>query len=166
MCLASFIIGCAQQPPIVQTPSLPQVLKPAHDAIAAIRSAGADSGSAVEVQPLRDPAVEGWLKEAHELEIKGKFAEAVTATQRALSLATGAPDILQYQAELEFQRQRYEESEKLANNSYENGPKLGSLCARNWQTIIEIRSLQKNESAKAQAEKQLASCRLAQPVRM
>lgn len=168
VCFGLFLLltSCAQQPPVVETTPPPKVLKPDHDAIAAIRSASGKSDSAVEVQPLRDPAVEGWLKQANELEMQGKYTEALAATQRALTLATGAPDILQYQAEIQFQRQRYEESAMLAQKSYENGPKVGSLCARNWQTLVEVRSLFNDARGKEQAQKQLASCKVAPPVRM
>jgi tetratricopeptide (TPR) repeat protein len=131
-----------------------------HNAVLAIRAAGTQFVSDVEVQPLRDPALDGWLKQAHELEAQDKFAEALVATQKALALAPGAPDILQFQAELKIEQSKFAEAAALAQKSYDSGPKVGSLCARNLQTLVEAnRALAKTDAAE-KAKQLLNSCRV------
>ena len=74
---------------------------PDHDPVGAIRAAGMGMDSAVQVQPLRDPAIEGFLKQAHAAETAKNYDAAAAATSSALKLVPDAPDILQYQAEVE-----------------------------------------------------------------
>jgi tetratricopeptide (TPR) repeat protein len=139
---------------------------PTRDAVAAIRAAGAGMDSAVQVHPLRDPAVEGLLKQARDAEAAGDYAGAADAAARALKLAPDSPDIIQYQAEIEAAQGHWKEAEQLAVRSYTLGPKLGSLCARNWQTVVEARIAFKDPATEAQAKQRLKECRVAPPVRM
>jgi pyruvate/2-oxoglutarate dehydrogenase complex dihydrolipoamide acyltransferase (E2) component len=139
-----------------------------HDPVGAIRAAGMgmDSSSSVQVQPLRDPAIEGYLKQAHAAETAKDFDAAAAATAHALKLAPDAPDILQYQAEVEILRGHWKEAEDLAVKSFTLGPKVGSLCARNWQTVVEARIAMSDKATEAQAKQRLKECRVAPPVRM
>ncbi len=160
--LLTFALAACSPPPAVK----PAANVPDHDLVAAIRAAGEQSGSAVEVQPLRDPAIDGFLRQAQALEREGRIADARAQIERALKLAPDAPDLLQYQAELLITEQRYTEAEPLARRSYEVGPKLGSLCARNWQTIVELRGLAQDPASVESAKVQLAGCKVPAPVRM
>ncbi|MBL8296843.1 MAG: tetratricopeptide repeat protein [Rhodanobacteraceae bacterium] len=135
-------------------------VKPDRDIVLAIRQAGQTTASSVEVQPLRDPAVDGFLKQAADLEAAHKFVDAVAAVDRALKLAPDAPEILQLKAELLIGLHRYADAEALARKSFELGPRLGSLCARNWQTVIETRRVAKDEASASSAKAQLAACRV------
>jgi len=139
-----------------------------HDAVGAIRAAGMSMGkdSSVQVQPLRDPAIEGYLNQAHAAETAKNFDAAAAATASALKLAPDAPDILQYQAEVEVLRGNYKEAEAIAIKSFTLGPKVGSLCARNWQTVVEARLAMNDAPTVAQAKQRLKECRVAPPVRM
>lgn len=134
--------------------------RPDRDAVKEIRDAGRSTASSVEVAPLRDPAVDGFLKQAADLEAQRKFAEAVTAIDRALKLAPDAPEILQLKAELLIALRKFPDAEALARKSFELGPKLGSLCARNWATIVETRRAAKDEASAESAKAQLASCKV------
>src|SRR5215471_17803963 len=67
--------------------------------VASIRSAGQQFDSSVEVKPLRDPAVDGFLKQAHDFEAQQQIPAALDAVAKALKIAPNAPDILQYEAE-------------------------------------------------------------------
>ena len=139
-----------------------------HDAVGAIRAAGMSMGkdSSVQVQPLRDPAIEGYLNQAHAAETAKNFDGAAAATAEALKLAPEAPDILQYQAEVEMLRGHFKEAEAIAIRSFTLGPKVGSLCARNWQTVVEARLAMNDAPTVAQARQRLKECRVAPPVRM
>src|SRR5947209_886157 len=68
--------------------------------VAGIRAAGTQFESSVEVKPLRDPAVDGLLKQAHDFEAQQQIAQAIEAVDKALKITPNAPDILQYAAEL------------------------------------------------------------------
>lgn len=139
-----------------------------HDPVGAIRAAGMSMGkdSSVQVQPLRDPAIEGFLNQAHAAETAKNYDAAAAATTSALKLAPDAPDILQYQAEVEILRGHWTEAEAIAIKSFTLGPKVGSLCARNWQTVVEARLAMNDAPTVAQAKQRLKECRVAPPVRM
>src|SRR5512142_2308509 len=137
LAVASVISLCACTQP--SAPSQAST-KPApvsdHDAVGAIRAAGMSMGkdSSVQVQPLRDPAIDGYLNQAHAAETAKNFDAAAAATTDALKLAPDAPDILQYQAEVEILRGHWKEAEAIAIKSFTLGPKVGGLCAREWKT--------------------------------
>lgn len=135
-------------------------VRPDRDVVLAIRQAGQSTASSVEVQPLRDPAVDGFLKQASDLEAAQNFVDAVAAVDRALKLAPDAPEILQLKAELLIGLHRYADAEALARKSFELGPRLGSLCARNWQTVVETRRAAKDEASATSAQAQVAACKI------
>ncbi|MEO5558345.1 MAG: tetratricopeptide repeat protein [Dokdonella sp.] len=135
-------------------------------ALHAIRAAGDGLDSAVQVHPLRDAAINGFLKKAHDAEAAHDVASAIAATNNALKLAPDAPDILQYLAELQIARGDWTQADALALKSFELGPKLGSLCARNWQTVVEARTATNDAATATQAQQRLKECRVAPRLRM
>lgn len=135
-------------------------------AVATIRAAGDKLDSAVQVQPLRDAAIDGALARARSAEAAARYDEAVAEAGKALALDPTAPDILQYRAELEVLRGRWTEAEKFALDSFEHGPRVGSLCARNWQTVVEARTSMNDARTAEQAGNRLKECRVAPRVRM
>ena len=156
--------SCTQPGAPSKAATRPPVLD--HDPVGAIRAAGIGMDSSVQVQPLRDPAIEGYLKDAHAAETAKNYDAAVVAVDRALKLAPDAPDLLQYKAEVEGLRNHWKEAEALAIRSYTLGPKVGSLCARNWQTVVEARIVMNDPATEVQAKQRLKECRVAPPVRM
>jgi hypothetical protein len=159
------LAGCAQTgAPVDATPALPVPTPSA--AVHAIRAAGAGLDSAVQVEPLRDPAIDGFLERAQAAEKAGDIAAAVEAADKALELANGAPDIQQYLAELETARGAWIKAEQHAIKSFTAGPRVGSLCARNWQTVIEARTAMNDAPTVAQARDRLKECRVAPRLRM
>jgi hypothetical protein len=135
-------------------------------AVKAIRAAGAEDESVLQINPLRDPAVGGFLAETAKAEEAGQFDAAFVAISKARNLAPEAPDLLQYEAEIEFLRGNTIEAEKLAYESFKNGPQVGRLCQQNWQTIIEARKVFKDTDYLAYAEKKRDACKVAPPVRL
>ncbi len=159
------LAGCAQTgAPVDATPAL--VAPTPAAAVQAIRAAGAGLDSAVQVEPLRDPAIDGFLTRAQAAEKTGDIADAVEAADKALQLADDAPDILQYLAELETARGAWIKAEQHAVKSFRTGPRVGSLCARNWQTVIEARTAMNDAPTVAQARDRLKECRVAPRLRM
>jgi len=132
--------------------------------VARIRAAGAQFDSSVEVKPLRDAAVEGLLKQAHDYEAQQQAGPALDAVAKALKIAPNAPDILQYQAELQVEAGEWKLAAASAQRSYDVGPKVGALCARNLQTLVETRNLLGDPADANLARQRLASCKVPAPV--
>lgn len=162
--LAIAIAGCAHTGPESPDGAVPAAQPAA--ALAAIRAAGDSLDSAVQVQPLRESGIEGALARARAAEEAARPDEAVAQCEQALALEPTAPDILQYRAELAILQGRWIEAERYALDSFEHGPRVGNLCARNWQTVVEARTALDDEPTAAQARKRLAQCRVAPRVRM
>jgi tetratricopeptide (TPR) repeat protein len=164
--LAVFALtACTQSAP----PS--SVVKPAAkvdpaNAVNAIRAAGVGLDSAVQVHPLRDPAIDGFLKKANEAETRNEFAAAIESANKALKLAPDAPEILQTLAELETARGNWQQADQWAMKSFDLGPKIGSLCARNWQTVVEARTALGDAASAAQAAVRVKDCRVPPRLRM
>jgi tetratricopeptide (TPR) repeat protein len=160
--LAALLAACSQpRGPVQQATRAPD-----HDMVAAIRAAGARDSSVVEIAPLRNPSIDGFLDQARAAERAGNIPQAISRTDSALSLAPDAPDILQYRAELAVRARDYDTAETDARRSYELGPKLGGLCARNWQTVLEIEQLKGNSAAAENARVSRERCHVDGPVRM
>jgi len=126
--------------------------------LASIRAAGDKEKSAIDVNPLRDPGVAA-LQDAAEGDLRaGKYQEAATKLDQALKISPDSPDLLQDRAELAIRLKDYGNAEKLAHRSWELGPRLGPLCARNWQTIVELRQRADDQAGAASASKWVAQC--------
>lgn len=159
------LTACTQSAPPVAVVKPVAKVDPTN-AVRAIRAAGAGVDSAVQVHPLRDPAIGGFLKKANEAEARHEIPAAIEAANKALKLAPDAPDILQYLAELETARGDWNQADQLAMKSFTLGPKIGGLCARNWQTVIEARRALGDAATVAQAETRVKECRVPPRLRM
>ncbi|MBR0346737.1 MAG: tetratricopeptide repeat protein, partial [Rudaea sp.] len=93
----ALLAACTQPAPPAKVAAKPD--RDPSAAVTAIRAAGSKVESAVEVKPLRDPAVDGLLKQARDLEAQGQFAPALDAVRKAEKIAGPGPDILQFEAE-------------------------------------------------------------------
>lgn len=156
--------ACSQPASPAKSPN-----RPDHDAaavVATIRAAGAQFNSSVEVHPLRDPAVDGLLKQAHDFEAQQLINQALDATVKALTIAPNSPDILQYEAELRIEARDWKHAAVLAQKSWDLGPKVGALCARNLETLAQIRMTSGDAAGAALARQQLLGCRVPAPVRL
>lgn len=162
-CAIVTVLASCSQPP---APTQQGVRTPDHDIVAAIRAAGARDSSVVQVAPLRDPAIGNFITAAHNAENAGDIPMAITNADAALKLAPDAPDILQYRAELAVRARDYATAETDARRSYELGPKLGGICARNWQTVLEIEQIKGNAAAVENARVARERCHVDGPVRM
>lgn len=160
--MGGLLAACSQPP----APGSQAMRAPDHDIVASIRAAGQRDSSVVEIAPLRNPAIDGFLTAAHNAENAGDIDMAIAKTDSALQLAPSAPDILQYRAELAVRAKDYATAENDARRSYQLGPKLGGICARNWQTILEIEQLKGNAAAVQRARAARDKCHVNGPVRM
>lgn len=134
---AALLGGCSLFEP-APTP-VKQTVAPDHDMIGAIRAAGDREKSVIDVNPLRDPGVTALQDMARNDEQTGRYADAAGKLDQALKLRPDSPDMLQDRAEIAILLKDFATAERLAHQSWSLGPKLGPLCARNWQTIVEMR---------------------------
>jgi Flp pilus assembly protein TadD len=157
LCVLAAAAGCSLFAPKTPAPPAPPA-PPRHDMVAAIRAAGAADNSVIDVTPLRDPAVAALVDTAHQDEQAGKYADAAAALDRALVITPDAPELLQDRAELAVRLGDFKNAEKLAHKSWSLGPKLGPLCARNWQTIVEMRLQSHDKVGADTARKWVQQC--------
>ncbi|MFA5590055.1 MAG: tetratricopeptide repeat protein [Lysobacteraceae bacterium] len=159
------LAGCSGPPPTQQAmtkkPPAPEL-----DVLAVVRAAGADAKDTFEVQPLRDPVIADLRQAAAQHETARDWRRADAALEQALALSPGDPELLQWRAELALVQGDYNVAVELANASWEQGPRLGALCRRNWTTVRLVRELTDYPAAAHAAAEQLARCTHEPPVRM
>ncbi len=136
----------------------PAVVTPTYDQVAAIRAAGEREQSIIDVNPLRDPGVASLQEAAKRDEQARNYADAAAKLDQALKLGPDAPELLQERAEMAIRLGDYASAERLAQRSWSLGPKLGPLCARNWQTIVEMRLQAHDQAGAATARKWVQQC--------
>jgi tetratricopeptide (TPR) repeat protein len=150
------LAGCgmfATTPPPDTRPPLPT-----YDQVATIRAAGDREKSIIDVNPLRDPGITSLQDAAQRDEQSGKYADAAAKLDQALKLTPDSPDLLQERAEMAVRLKDFSAAEKLAHKSWSLGPRLGPLCARNWQTIVEMRLQARDANGAATARKWVGQC--------
>jgi tetratricopeptide (TPR) repeat protein len=150
------LAGCgmfATTPPPDTRPPLPT-----YDQVAAIRAAGDREKSIIDVSPLRDPGITSLQDAAQRDEQAGKYADAAAKLDQALKLNPDSPDLLQERAEMAVRLKDFSAAEKLAHKSWSLGPRLGPLCARNWQTIVEMRLQARDHAGAETARKWVGQC--------
>lgn len=158
----ALFLGACTQP---SAPS-PKSVRSGTDIVTAIRAAGKQDDSSIRVTPLRSPEVETLTGKAEREESAGQYKAAAATLDKALALSPEAPGLLQDRAELAVRLGDYEQAEKLARRSYDLGAKLGSLCARNWQTVLEMRRIAEDQAGVESARQALAKCEKSGPVRL
>lgn len=155
------LTACATPAP-APTPSGPT---PAQ-MLAAIQAAGQGDDSVVQVHPIRDPRADALLSVAKQDAASGQYARAAQALDQALNVSPKAPDLLQERAEVAIGLRQFDQAEQFARRSFSLGPRVGSLCARNWQTVLELRRLGGDDGGVHDALEHLQRCHVSGPVRM
>lgn len=160
--VAMLLAACSHPP--LPPPASPRMSPTAM--VVAIRAARVDDKSVVQIAPLRDPAVDGYLDKAHADEGVGKYKDALAKVDEALKLSPDAPDVLQFRAELEILLENYPAADADAQHAYALGPKVGGLCASNWQTVLEIAQSKNDAAGVADARIKRDACHKAGPIRL
>jgi len=159
----ALLSACSQPAPPAKAAAKPD--RDPTAAVIAIRAAGAKVDSALEVKPLRDPAVEGLLKQARDLEAQAQPAQALESLRKAEKVGGATPEILQFEAELLIQLREWRQAGEAAQKAFDAGPKVGAICARNQQTLVETRSALGDTAGAEQARAQVTACKQAAPAR-
>lgn len=149
------LAACAQ--PVPEAPKPP--VKSNAAIVADIQAAGERDKSVINVHPLVDPGITALQDAAHNDERSGQYDAAAAKLDQALKRNPDSPDVLQDRAELAIYMGNYDVAEKLAHQSWSLGSKQGPLCARNWQTIVEMRQRANDPAGAAEANKGVAECR-------
>jgi tetratricopeptide (TPR) repeat protein len=148
------LAACAQPAP--EAPKTPSKSNAAM--VAEIQAAGDRDKSVINVAPLVDPGVTALQSAARNFERYGQYDAAAAKLEQALQQSHNSPDVLQDRAELAIYMGDYGMAEKLAQQSWSLGSKQGPLCARNWQTIVELRQHADDPAGAAAASKSVAAC--------
>lgn len=156
-CSASTSSGLAESKPSIR-PGSPATL------LQQVRSAGL-IGDELDVQPLRDPRVEDLRSQASAAEVRGDYGAATNLLAQAAKYTPEDPDLLQWQAEMALVGKDWSQASLLAKQSWEQGPKLGGLCRRNWTTLQLVAESRGDAAAAAQAQQRVAACTVPPPTR-
>ncbi|MDA3914245.1 tetratricopeptide repeat protein [Oleiagrimonas sp.] len=161
-----FAVAMLLEACVTATPPKPVPPPSAGEMLSAIDAAGQQVHSAVSVLPLRDSSLQHLLDQAHAQRAAGQYAQAAQTLDKALAISPHAPELLQARAELAVRLHHYAKAEQLARSSWTQGPRVGSLCARNWETVAEMRRAAGDASGAAQARSHLSGCSIKGVIRM
>jgi hypothetical protein len=70
---------------------------------------------------------------------------------------------MQHMAEVQIQKREYEQALNFATRSYDIGPRVGELCARNWRTIGVAREYLGDQQGAREAEQRAGQCMNTRP---
>ena len=164
--LGILVSACAGPGPVRPEIEATTPVSNAVDLIGEVRLAGIGDGESIEVRPLADPLVDDLVEAAIEQERQQDWAAADASLKQALELSPDDPTLLQWRAEMALAMGQLDAAVQLANTSWELGPRLGSLCRRNWATIGLARALSDLPEAAETARRQGDKCTPTPPVRM
>ncbi len=164
--LALWLAGCAgwSEPPAIEPAIAPP--QPPREWVAEIRAAATTAPSIVEVTPLMDPAVADLRHQARTAESSRDFDAADAHIGAALAVREDDPDLWQWRAEVALQRRRWRDAATWAGRSLELGPRIGTLCVRNWLTLEAARIELGDAVSAASARAQVKSCEVPELIRM
>jgi len=154
--LAAALLAACATPAPVEAPRPPAPAPAAM--VAAIHAAGEREQSVIAVRPLADPGISAWQAAAEADVQAGHYDAAAAKLDQALKRSPDSPDLLQDRAEVALYQHDYAQAQKLAQRSWALGPKLGPLCARNWETIAQLRQGADDAAGAATAQKWVAKC--------
>jgi hypothetical protein len=66
-------------------------------------------------------------------------------------------------AEIQLQKEEYEQALNFAVRSYDIGPRVGEICARNWRTISVAKEHLVDTSGALEAEQRAGQCMNTRP---
>ncbi len=149
-----------------EAPTAAAAPSPPHDWVREIRAAAAASASSVEVTPLVDPAVADLRLRALAAESAADFKSAAGLLETATAILEDDPSLWQWRAEIALERRRWRSAATWAQRSLDLGPRIGTLCVRNWLTLKAARTELGDAISAASAAAQVKSCEVPALIRM
>jgi tetratricopeptide (TPR) repeat protein len=129
-----------------------------------VRTPARQDSEGVQVFPLQNPAVVQLTEDARRAEHAGDLDQAAVFIERALRIQPRDPELMQQMAEIQLQKNDYEQALNFAIRSYDTGPRVGEICARNWRTIGVAREHLNDQSGALEAEQRAGQCMNTRPV--
>ena len=128
-----------------------------------VRTPARQDSAGVQVFPLQSPAVVQLTEEAQRAEHAGDLSQAAVLLERALRIQPRDPQIMQQMAEVQLQKKEYEQALNFAIRSFDIGPRVGEICARNWRTISVAREYLQDANGAREAERRAGECMNTRP---
>lgn len=128
-----------------------------------VRTPAEQESAGVQVYPLQNPAIVELTEQAAAAEASGDFQAAAVLLERALRIRPRDPQILQHMAEVQLQMKNYDQALSFAVRSYDIGPRVGEICARNWRTIAVAREHLEDGPGAREAEQRAGQCMNTRP---
>lgn len=155
--MVALLAACAAPPPVPgDDPTVEERVR---------APAGRDAGSGMQAYPLKNPAVAELTEAARQSERDGDLDRAAILLERALRIQPRDPEVLQQLAEVQLAKGNWQQAESHAARSFDVGPRMGELCARNWRTLEVARERLGDEAGAAQARERVAQCLVDRPPR-
>jgi len=128
-----------------------------------VRTPASEDSAGVQVYSLQNPAVKELTAQAVVAERGGELDKASGYLERALRIEPRDPQLLQHMAEIELQKEDYQQALSFAEKSYDIGPRVGEICSRNWRTISVAREHLNDPRGASKAEKRASRCMNTRP---
>ena len=128
-----------------------------------VRTPASEDSAGVQVYSLQNPAVKELTAQAVVAERAGELDKASGYLERALRIEPRDPQLLQHMAELELQKEDYQQALSFAEKSYDIGPRVGEICSRNWRTISVAKEHLDDARGASEAEKRASRCMNTRP---
>lgn len=128
-----------------------------------VRAPAQQESAGVQVYPLQNPAVVELSQQASAAEDSGDYQAAAVLLERALRIRPRDPELLQHMAEVKLADQDYTQALHFATQSFDIGPRVGEICARNWRTIAVAREYLEDRAAAREAERRAKQCMSTRP---
>lgn len=125
---------------------------------ARIRTPASEESEGVQVYSLQNPAVKQLTAQAVAAERTGNLDQAGGYIERALRIDPRDPQLLQHMAEIQLQKENYQQALNFAVRSYDTGPRVGEICSRNWRTISVAREHLNDVNGASDAAARASKC--------
>lgn len=168
------LTACAMRPPQSEAPAGPDATARAR-MVETIRAAGVATDDELDVQPLREGAVEDLRERAASLQAQGQHEQAVALLDEAITRHGDDPAVLQERAEAAVYAGDLDAAQNFARQAIDTGAQVGPLCRRHWALIEQVALARAaaalaTEQAAFQAEAESArsareACTVAPPAR-
>lgn len=134
-----------------------------HEVDTRVRAPASEDSAGVQVYSLQNPAVKELTAQAVVAEQAGELDKASGYLERALRIEPRDPQLLQHMAEIELQKEDYQQAMNFAVRSYDIGPRVGEICSRNWRTISVAREHLNDVNGASDAEARASKCMNTRP---
>lgn len=128
-----------------------------------VRAPASEDSAGVQVYSLQNPAVKELTAHAVVAERAGELDKASGYLERALRIEPRDPQLLQHMAEIELQKEDYQQALNFAVRSYDIGPRVGEICSRNWRTISVAKEHLNDVNGASDAEARATKCMNTRP---